>query len=98
MSATRLQYRKLNDEEIRASLGSLSGWAPEQGVITKTYSFDAYKDGLVFAVAAGYVADKLNHHPDMLVGYGKVKVSVSTHDVSGISPYDIELARRIDAL
>ena len=70
----------------------------EAHVISKTFSFKTYKDGLVFASAVGFVADKLNHHPDMAVGYAKVSISVNTHDVGGLSPYDFELARRIDCL
>jgi 4a-hydroxytetrahydrobiopterin dehydratase len=94
----QLEYRKLNDEEVQASLATLEGWGLEDGQIAKVYEFKTYKDGLVFAVAAGYQADRLDHHPDLHVGYGRVKVSVNTHSVEGLSPYDFELARRLDAL
>jgi len=93
-----LAYRKLNDDEIEAALKWAPGWTIEDGLLTREYSFDKYKDGVVFASAVGFVADKLDHHPDMTVSYGKVRVAVNTHSVGGISPYDFELARRIDAL
>jgi 4a-hydroxytetrahydrobiopterin dehydratase len=93
-----LEYRMLGEEELKAGLEGLSGWTVEGGQITKTFSFEAYKDGLVFATAVGYLADRLNHHPDLRVGYGKVGVSVSTHAVNGLSPFDLELARRIEGL
>lgn len=94
----KLEYVKLSDEQARDALAGLEGWEIRDGQLAKTFSFKAYKDGLVFAAAAGYLADKLNHHPDLTIGYGKVAVAVNTHDVGGLSPYDFELARRIDTL
>lgn len=93
-----LAYRKLTDHELRAGLSELLGWAVEDGQIAKTFKFDAYQKGLVFATAVGFVADTLNHHPDLVVTYGKVRVSVNTHDVGGLSPYDLELAQRVEAM
>lgn len=93
-----LAYVKLADNDIATRLQSLEGWTVEDGKLTKTFSFKTYKDGIVFGSAVGFVADKLNHHPDLTIGYAKVTVSVNTHDVGGLSPYDFELARRIDSL
>ena len=93
-----LAYVKLSDEDIAGRVAELDDWEIAAGKLTKTFSFDTYKDGVVFGSAVGYVADKLNHHPDLTIGYGKVTVSVNTHDVGGISPYDFELAKRIEAL
>ena len=93
-----LAYVKLDDTAIAEELVVYPGWALENGQLTKTYEFKTYKDGVVFASAVGFVADKLNHHPDILISYGRVRVSVNTHDVGGISPYDFELARRIENL
>ena len=93
-----LAYKKLDDTQISEALKGVSGWSVSDGKLTKQFKFETYKDGVVFASAVGFLADKLNHHPDVLTGYAKVTVSVNTHDVGGISPYDFELAKRIDAL
>ena len=93
-----LAYIKLADDEIATRIAALDGWAVENGLLTKKFAFKTYKDGVVFAAAVGHVADKLNHHPNITVGYAKVSISVNTHDVGGLSPYDFELARRIDTL
>lgn len=93
-----LAYRKLDETEAQSALQELDGWSILEGKLSKAFDFKAYKDGVVFASAVGFVADKLNHHPDIHIGYAKVSVSVNTHDVGGLSPYDFELARRIDAL
>jgi len=94
----KLEYRKLSDEEIANELHARPDWALGEGQIYREVSFKTYKDGLVFAVAVGHLADKLDHHPDLHVGYAKVKISVNTHSVQGLSPYDFELARQVDAL
>jgi 4a-hydroxytetrahydrobiopterin dehydratase len=93
-----LRYVKLSDSEVEEALGSLAGWAVEDGQLAKTFGFESYLAGSAFASAVAQVAEELNHHPDILIGYQKVRVSMNTHDVGGLSPYDFELARRIDAI
>ena len=95
---TKLEYRLLTDLEIAHGLKELDEWAVEGGKLSRRYEFKTYKDGLVFAVAVGHIADRLDHHPDLEIGYAKVKIAVNTHAVGGLSPYDLELAHRIDAL
>ncbi len=93
-----LEYRTLTDGELVRGLTELKGWTVEEGKMVKQFGFKTYKDGLVFAVSVGYLADMLDHHPDMEVGFQSVKVSLSTHSVGGLSPFDMELAKRIDGL
>ena len=94
----KLENRLLTESEIADGLAELSGWTVEKGKIAKRFQFKTYKDGLVFGLAVGHVADLLNHHPEIEVGYAKVRISVDTHSVGGLSPFDLELARRIDRL
>ena len=93
-----LSYDKLSADRIAAESATVPGWTVD-GALTRQFDFVSYKDGLVFAVAVGHVADKLNHHPDLMIGYQKVTVSMVTHDAGGgLTAYDFELARRIDRL
>lgn len=94
----KLENRLLSESEIADGLKDLKGWTVEDNKVTKRFAFKSYKDGLVFALAVGHVADLMDHHPDIEVGYAKVKIAVSTHSVGGLSPYDLELARRIDPI
>ena len=93
-----MERKKLDGTEIEANLTNLPGWSLDSGQITKTYSFETYKSGLVFAVAVGHFADKMDHHPDLFIGYQKVKVALNTHDLGGISTYDFALATQIESL
>jgi 4a-hydroxytetrahydrobiopterin dehydratase len=93
-----LSHRKLTDQEVEESLRNAPDWRQETGEIMREFEFKTYKDGALFAAAVAYVADGLDHHPDLMLGYRKVSIRVSTHSVGGLSPYDFELARRIDGL
>ena len=48
--------------------------------------------------AVAVVADELNHHPDVRLGWGRVEFELTSHDVGGVTSRDLELARRIGAL
>lgn len=89
----------LSDTEISEGLSALAGWEREGDKITKTYKLTSYLAGIAFASAIGVVAEGLDHHPDLLIGWRKVTVSFSTHDAGNkISQRDLEAARAVDAL
>jgi 4a-hydroxytetrahydrobiopterin dehydratase len=89
----------LTDAQIAEALKPLVGWKRDGDQITKTYKLDNYMDGLAFASAVGTIAQGLDHHPDILIGYKKVTVTYSTHSVGNkITQNDIEAATAIEAL
>lgn len=89
----------LTDDQLQTELASLPGWGIDDGMLSKTFELENYTAGLTFAVAVGAVAEGLGHHPDMLVTYRKVKVSLVTHDLgSKISDKDVATAKAIEAL
>jgi 4a-hydroxytetrahydrobiopterin dehydratase len=93
-----LEYRKLDGQEIEEALRTLEGWSVRDGKLVKSFSFERYREGIAFATRIGVAADEMDHHPDIHIGYTTVTVEVSTHSVQGLSPYDVELARRVNAL
>lgn len=92
-----LEYVKLDDAAVEREVNRLDGWLAIDGHLAKTFAFDRYLDGVEFASKVGRLAEDLDHHPDITIGYRKVHVSMNTHAVEGLSPYDFELARRIEA-
>jgi 4a-hydroxytetrahydrobiopterin dehydratase len=89
---------KLTDQEIAEQLSRLPGWRREKDTITKTFRFNAYMDGIRFVQQVAEAAEKLNHHPDLSIGYCVVTVSLTTHDSGGITQKDFALARQIESI
>lgn len=90
--------RKLDEAAIATFLEGHPGWAREGDALVRTYAFERYGDGLGFAVAVGIEADKADHHPDLFIGWRKVRVLWSTHDAGGITSLDVEAAALCDRI
>jgi len=92
---------KLSDEAIEAFLASHPGWeraAGEAPALARTFAFDAYAAGIAFVVRVGFAAEARDHHPELQVGWRRVRVAWSTHDAGGITALDAEMAAQTDAL
>jgi 4a-hydroxytetrahydrobiopterin dehydratase len=87
---------KLSDLEIQRALGQLAGWARRGDVLTRTYAFSRFSDGIAFVGRVATVADDMDHHPDLDIRYTKVTCTLSTHSAGGITALDLELAGKID--
>lgn len=90
--------QKLSDEEIAARLTRLAGWSRGAGCIEKQYQFKNFLRAMLFVNAVAYVAEAMNHHPDILIHYNEVTLRNWTHVASGITARDFALAEKIDAL
>lgn len=89
---------KLNDDQIKARLAKLPDWSIENGMLTKTFTFSSYGHGVMFASGLGYMADSMDHHPDLELTYQKVKVSLVTHDAGGLTANDFDLADKAEQM
>ena len=81
-------------EEASERLNELPGWAIQSGSITKEFRFKSYLSGLEFACSLGRIAELEDHHPDMLVGWRRVTVMLSTHAIKGLSVNDFIMAAK----
>ncbi len=72
------------------------GWSLQSGSIQKEFRFKTYLPGLQFAYALGRIAESENHHPDMMVSWRRVRVSLSTHAIKGLSRNDLIIAARAE--
>jgi 4a-hydroxytetrahydrobiopterin dehydratase len=88
----------LTPEQVRPMLKGLQGWALDGKMIAKTYEFKNYFETMAFVNAAAWISHREDHHPDMLVGYGKCRVSYVTHAIDGLSENDFICAAKLDAL
>ncbi|MBL8741590.1 MAG: 4a-hydroxytetrahydrobiopterin dehydratase [Myxococcales bacterium] len=90
--------KQLPEQEIAAFLASNAGHRAEGGALSREYRFETYADGVAFAMAVAMVAERRDHHPDILLRWAKVTLTWSTHDAGGITALDVELSRASDAL
>jgi 4a-hydroxytetrahydrobiopterin dehydratase len=75
------------------------GWRVAEGHhLEKEFRFPDFAQALAFVNAIGAVAEVLGHHPDLELGWGRVRVTTRTHDASAITEKDYALAARIEAL
>ncbi len=89
---------KLSDSEIQSRLSKLSGWKLANGQITCTFTLPGFPEALVFVGAVGHLAEAANHHPDILIKWRSVTLTLSTHDAGGLTAKDFDLAAQINAL
>lgn len=66
--------------------------------LRRRYAFSAYPRGLGFVVAAAEHAERVNHHPDLTLGYRWVVAVLMTHVSMGITQRDLDLAEALDRL
>lgn len=92
----KAKLKALSDSEILKGLGELHGWRFSRGALRCEFQFESFKKALQFVNTVGAMAESANHHPDIDIRYCVVKLSLSTHDVSGVSEKDFSLARSID--
>ena len=89
---------KLSDEQVKANLRQVPGWSYVEGHLKKNYQFDDFKASLVFVNPVADLAENANHHPDILIQYNKVSLSLRSHDENGITGKDFSLAEEIEKL
>lgn len=93
---------RLSDETRNTLLGPLfsTGWvmSRDRDAITKTFEFADFVEAFGWMSRAALWAEKWNHHPEWSNVYKTVNVTLTTHDVDGLSSLDVKLARKLDAL
>ncbi len=89
---------KLSDEQIQTALQDLEGWSVVDGKLHKEFQFSDFNEAFGFMARASMHIEKMNHHPEWFNVYNKVEVTLTTHDVDGVSEKDVELARFMDEL
>ena len=85
----------LSPDEINKSL-SPKGWKYSDKKISNSYSFDTYMEGIKSVNKIAELAESQNHHPDITIGWCKVKISITSHDLGGVSTKCVNLALGID--
>lgn len=90
---------KLEEKVISEKLKSLNNWNYQNKQIEKEFEFKDFKSALSFVNKIGDEAEKMDHHPDILLhSWNKVKITLSTHSAGGITENDFNLANKIESV
>lgn len=66
--------------------------------LQKDFIFPDFAEALKFTIRIGTIAEQENHHPDICLSWGKVRVQIFTHKIDGLSESDFILAAKLDEL
>lgn len=88
----------LGADELREALSSLEGWEVREGKLHREFAFKNFVEAFGFMARAALVAERTNHHPEWFNVYRTVRVDLTTHESSGITALDVDLARAMNEL
>ncbi len=90
----------LEGEELAELHEQLGGdWEVIDGHhLEKTYKFPDFQQALDFTNRIGALAEEVNHHPDICLGWGRVQVTLWTHKIDGLNEADFVWAAKADEL
>ncbi|HVZ94987.1 MAG TPA: 4a-hydroxytetrahydrobiopterin dehydratase [Phycisphaerales bacterium] len=89
---------KLSAEQVAQRVAAMPQWAEVAGSIQRTFQFKDFVEAMKFVNRVADVAEKAQHHPDILIRWNKVTLSLNTHDAGGITQKDFDLAGQIDRM
>lgn len=88
----------LSPEEAATLANDVPGWFLAEGRIEQGFRFPDFEQAMAFANKVAGIAQQEDHHPDILISYNKVRLTLSTHKIGGLSRNDFIVAAKIDRL
>ena len=89
----------MTPEEVTESMQDLTpDWkVVDNHHLIREFHFKNFREALSFANEVGVSAEEEKHHPDILLKYGEVDITLCTHKINGLSKKDFTLAHKIEA-
>ncbi len=89
---------RLSPDELTAALSGLPLWSGDGEGIRRTVELPGFPDAVAALVRIAFVAEQLDHHPDVDLRWRTLHLTLVTHSAGGVTELDLALARRIDGL
>lgn len=86
----------LSRDEVIKSLPP--GWRLEDNYLVRELEFDTFMDCIGFVNDLARLAEREEHHPDMIIVWKRLTLRLTTHDEGGVTELDIDMARKINEL
>ena len=89
---------RLSPDELAAALSGLPLWSGDGEGIRRSVELPGFPDAVAALVRIAFVAEQLDHHPDVDLRWRTLHLTLVTHSAGGVTELDLELARRVDRL
>ena len=89
---------KLSEPEIHDRMPTAKGWERHGDMLVRSWQFPSFRRALEFVNQVAALAEKSDHHPDIVLSYRQVRLELSTHAVGGLTEDDFAFAAEVDAL
>jgi 4a-hydroxytetrahydrobiopterin dehydratase len=89
---------KLSPTEIEDRMKKAPEWTVVGDTISRTFQFKDFAAAMLFVNKAAQHAEKVQHHPDILIRWNRVTLTLSTHDAGGVTEKDFAFAGFADGL
>lgn len=83
---------------IQQRMGKLNNWAIDGNSIAKDFQFKDFREALIFVNKVGDIAEKHNHHPNIVIIYNNVRLTLITHSAKSLTEKDFDVAEEIDTI
>lgn len=88
----------MGEGELSDALAKLPGWRLEGKTLIKTFDQRSFRAAIALVNTVADLAERVDHHPDMLVEYKNVTFRLWTHSAGGVTEKDVALARQIETV
>jgi 4a-hydroxytetrahydrobiopterin dehydratase len=89
---------KLSEPEILDRMPDAKGWERHGDMLARSWQFPSFRRALEFVNHVAALAEKSDHHPDIVLSYRVVRLELSTHSDGGLTARDFTLAAEINTL
>ena len=84
---------KMEPQEVEQNLAAFPEWSQVGDTLQRTFNFDDFDGAMGFVGRIADLARELEHHPNIMIRYNKVTLTLSTHKAGGLTEKDFEFAR-----
>ncbi len=89
---------KLSEPEIQQRMPAAKGWNRLGDMLVRSWQFSSSRRALEFVNQAAAVAERLEHHPEIVLSFRTVRIELSTSEEGGLTPLDFEFASELNSL
>jgi 4a-hydroxytetrahydrobiopterin dehydratase len=86
----------MSHAEIDQALQKLPGWTRQGKAIERVFQFGNFVEAMEFVNRIAFAAEAANHHPDIVINYNKVTLTLVSHDSGGVTQRDVRMAGKIN--